>query len=98
MPIFYYELVKRHHTPGMIQTASIWSCALCGNAISGMGGPGNGELCVPCGEALVAGSLRDKMSVTREALEIVAGWRQCADNLMSNQAVAAAALCHLDKS
>lgn len=58
--IEYYELVKRTHEPGEIETAAMWSCALCGEAIAGMGGPGNGEICVSCGDALKVG-MKDRL-------------------------------------
>jgi len=41
-----------------IQTAAMWDCSLCDQAIAGMGGPGHGELCLPCGNDLKAGRLR----------------------------------------
>jgi hypothetical protein len=54
MPIEYYELVRRKVHFGQIATAAIWGCALCGSAISGMGGPGNGEVCIPCGDKILS--------------------------------------------
>lgn len=41
-----------------IATAAVRSCDLCGKVIFGMGGPGNGVLCVSCGDALRSGKLR----------------------------------------
>lgn len=58
--IVYYRLIKTEldDSPppdGKIQlvTAAVWSCALCGSTISGMGGPGNGELCLQCAEDII---------------------------------------------
>jgi len=58
-----YELVKRELTdpkPGefSMTTAAMWSCATCGEAIAGMGGPGNGEVCVRCAELIRSGRAR----------------------------------------
>lgn len=36
-----------------IATACVWSCALCGGMIDGMGGPGDGQICVPCGDQIL---------------------------------------------
>ena len=52
----YYELVKRTipHNPNIFVTAAVWSCSLCGETIDGMGGPGSGEICVKCGDEILA--------------------------------------------
>jgi len=42
----------------VIRTAAVWPCALCGRPIDGMGGPGDGEICVPCGDLLRSGKVR----------------------------------------
>lgn len=59
-PIKYYVVEPREFTPqrGRICTAAVWSCALCGEIIDGLGGPGDGEICVKCGEDIHAGRLR----------------------------------------
>lgn len=59
----YYELVKRQIEPlepgeFRITTAAVWICALCRVVIDGMGGPGNGELCVRCGDDIKSGNFR----------------------------------------
>lgn len=56
----YYELVKRTNTydPRAFVTAAVWSCALCGETIDGMGGPGSGEICVKCAEEILSGKLK----------------------------------------
>lgn len=49
--VTYYVLEKRTITQS-IATAALWYCALCGGCIAGMGGPGRGELCEACGDAI----------------------------------------------
>lgn len=61
--IEYYELVRRKIDPPKggefrIVTAAVWSCALCGSTIDGMGGPGDGDLCIRCGDLLRGGRLK----------------------------------------
>ncbi len=63
MPTEFYELVKRRIAAPKdneirICTAAVWSCALCGHPIDGMGGPGRGEICLACGKDILAGRLR----------------------------------------
>lgn len=36
--------------PGMMATACVISCSICGHGIRGMGGPQHGAKCVPCFE------------------------------------------------
>lgn len=62
--IEYYELVRKtipNPEPGefLLVTAAIWACALCNETIDGMGGPGDGEICIPCGNLLRAGRCRN---------------------------------------
>jgi hypothetical protein len=38
-----------------IASAALWHCSLCGDCISGMGGPGNGTICERCGDSIMAG-------------------------------------------
>ena len=56
----YYELVKKSYEtrPGQLVTAAVRSCSLCGTMISGMGGPGWGSICIPCGDDIKAGKLK----------------------------------------
>ena len=59
----YYELVRRTIPPPKvgefrIVTAAVWSCALCSTTIDGMGGPGNGELCIRCGDLIKSGKVK----------------------------------------
>ncbi len=55
----YYVLVKKSDKThsGQLVTASIRSCCLCGDMIDGMGGPGWGSICVPCGDDIIEGKL-----------------------------------------
>lgn len=62
MPTTYYQLVRRTlpDTPSRklrIVSAAVWSCALCKQTIDGMGGPGDGEICIACGDDIKAGRL-----------------------------------------
>ena len=64
------ESVVRYYEPSLveikppepgefrIETAAILMCGLCGEAIDGMGGPGDGAMCERCVELLRAGRLR----------------------------------------
>lgn len=59
----YYEIVRRKIEPPKpgqlrIATAAVWSCQLCGDTIDGMGGPGHGEICVTCGDAILGRKVR----------------------------------------
>lgn len=56
----WYELqrVMTTRSESSFATAAIRSCGLCGNMIDGMGGPGYGSICIPCGDALRKGKLR----------------------------------------
>ena len=61
--IEYFELVKRQIEPPKpgefrIATAAVWSCALCRSTIDGMGGPGDGDLCVRCGDDIRHGNFK----------------------------------------
>jgi len=61
--IVYYELKQTtmpYERPGefVIMTAAVMDCGLCGRTISGMGGPGDGAVCMPCGNELRRGALR----------------------------------------
>lgn len=76
-PVVCYRLervVLDENVNGLV-TAAIWSCALCGGIIDGMGGPGNGEICESCAKAikdgragrLVRGAM-DTMRLTKQFL------------------------------
>lgn len=59
----YYELATVAYDnpkPGefRIASAALITCGLCSKTISGMGGPGDGPVCKPCGDALRRGELR----------------------------------------
>lgn len=59
----WYELrlvAAAEPKPGelLIASAAVRACGLCGEMIDGMGGPGHGSICVPCGQALLRGNLR----------------------------------------
>lgn len=63
MTIEYYELKRikiADPVPGefCIRTAAVLTCGLCGGCIDGMGGPGNGAICVPCGDVVKRGEAR----------------------------------------
>lgn len=67
----YYELVKRHIDPPKpgefrIATACVWSCILCGSMIDGMGGPGDGDLCLRCGDLIKGGKVKMTEHVSDE--------------------------------
>jgi hypothetical protein len=58
--IVYYELVRKTITihPEQLCTAAVWSCNLCGETISGMGGPGEPcDICENCGKDILNGRL-----------------------------------------
>ncbi len=55
---FEMKLRRFNIPPGGIGTAAVLDCGLCNSTISGMGGPGEGALCEPCGRDLAAGRLR----------------------------------------
>lgn len=61
MPLEYYELKKVTipDSDGLgIATAAFITCGLCGKAIDSMGGPGNGPICIPCGDIVKSGHAR----------------------------------------
>lgn len=39
-------------------TAALIICGLCGRTIDGMGGPGDGPVCIPCGDVVRSGQAR----------------------------------------
>lgn len=43
-----------------VLTSAIWSCQLCGETIDSMGGPGDGEICVKCGDDIMNGRIKHK--------------------------------------
>ena len=60
--IKFYELglvtIKDEQSGFRFASAAIISCGLCGSMIDGMGGPGNGVVCIRCGDELRHGRLR----------------------------------------
>jgi hypothetical protein len=63
MPVVFYKLERVEipdPKPGefRIQTAAFWDCALCGSLIATIGGPGDGEICIACGDFLKTGRAR----------------------------------------
>lgn len=59
----YYELKRitiHDAKPGefRIASAAIMDCGLCGKIISGSGGPGNGPVCIECGDVVKRGEAR----------------------------------------
>lgn len=70
----FFELRSMQRGPivkGQIVTAAVLDCGLCGRTIDGMGGPGYGAVCSPCGEALIAGQLRGAVIYQEEGKEDV---------------------------
>jgi hypothetical protein len=53
-----YELVERKITQN-VTTAMLWHCALCGDCISGMGGPNYHYICSKCGDEITQGKRLD---------------------------------------
>lgn len=56
----YYRLEKVIVAPVMegdfsFASAAIMSCRLCGCVIDSMGGPGDGQVCKPCGDLVRSG-------------------------------------------
>ena len=63
MPIEYYELTRvtiPDLKPGEIRltTAALITCSLCGGCIDSNGGPGDGPICIPCGDIVKSGLAR----------------------------------------
>lgn len=61
--IEYYELRRVRIEPPQpgefrIASAATVICGLCSRYIDGSGGPGDGPICTPCGDALKRGALR----------------------------------------
>lgn len=56
----HYKLtaVPKRDLRGSLVTAAVMWCGLCGSTISSSGGPGDGVICEPCGDALKTGGLR----------------------------------------
>lgn len=60
--VTYYRIEKAHipepkEGEVRFESAAFWNCALCGAVIKSTGGPGYGDICEPCGDALQAGKL-----------------------------------------
>lgn len=55
----YYRIEKITvlKNPNRLVSAAFHHCALCGGVISSMGGPGDGSICLSCGELLKLGKL-----------------------------------------
>ena len=63
MPTEYYTLQRVAITdakPGEFRlvSAALLCCQLCNVTIDGMGGPADGDICIPCGDDLAHGRLR----------------------------------------
>ncbi len=59
----FYELTRITVTkpkPGEFRlvTAAFMFCATCGRPIASMGGPGDGYICIPCGDVIKAEQAR----------------------------------------
>ena len=69
--IEYYELerVSKELKKGCIVTACCRVCDTCGTMISGMGGPGSGSICVPCGDVLRSGQARSVIDWSQQTKE-----------------------------
>lgn len=79
MPLEYYEL-KRVTIPDprpgemVFATAALITCGLCGTCIGGMGGPGDGPVCIPCGDLVRHGQARTAIN-----------WKQGERNVTDDQ-------------
>lgn len=49
----YFELTLVDTSKDLIATAALLHCSLCGDCISGMGGPGYGAICLECGTRIL---------------------------------------------
>lgn len=62
MAVEYYYKLQRTRLPepksGAFLTAALITCGLCGVCIDGMGGPGDGAVCLDCGDAIRSGQAR----------------------------------------
>lgn len=60
MEFSYFELNKKIwiYSSNIIANACVWTCALCDEVISGMGGPGRGEICTSCGDKIKTGTVK----------------------------------------
>jgi len=54
----FYELKRVETSTDGFATAAIHDCALCGDVIDGMGGPGRGSICVSCAEKIYRGEAK----------------------------------------
>lgn len=57
----HYRLVYEpewENPHGVIMTAALMLCDLCGKTIDSMGGPGSGQICEPCGDLVKRGLAR----------------------------------------
>lgn len=59
----YFELRRVRREPALtgeplFVTAAVLSCSLCGEMIDGMGGPGDGAVCVRCADIVRSGKAR----------------------------------------
>jgi hypothetical protein len=54
------EVIIEDPKPGefRLETAAVLSCSLCGTMIDGMGGPGDGAICLRCGAVVKNGQAR----------------------------------------
>jgi hypothetical protein len=69
----YYELRRVTIPPlqpgeSRLTTAAVITCSLCGRTIDGMGGPGCGPICIPCGDLVKRGQARGAVVWTGEHL------------------------------
>lgn len=58
----YYELKRvsiADTGEPMFRTAALITCSLCGVCIDGMGGPGDGAICIRCGDVVRSGKARN---------------------------------------
>lgn len=62
-PLEYYRLERITIAPPkegdfVFASAALLTCALCGICIDSMGGPGDGAVCIPCGDLMRRGEAR----------------------------------------
>jgi hypothetical protein len=78
MPLEYYELQRitiPDPEPGefRIASAALLTCGLCGTTIDGSGGPGDGPICIPCGNVVRRGQARGAIKWSESADDIKSG-------------------------
>lgn len=77
----HYRLVRvePEAQDGAFATAAVLTCAACGQAISGMGGPGTDEVCADCGDEIlrrrIVGQPLTGAALEAACLNAIADWK-----------------------